>query len=264
MHNKPRILMIDIETAPMKGVFWGLWKQNIALNQILEDWYILTYAGKWVGEEDKVFDGLIEYQDYYKKHPECDKQVLTSLRDLLDEADIVVAHNAVRFDIPKINARLIKHNIAPPSPYKVVDTLQVAKKKFKFTSNKLDYIAKYLGVGQKLAHQGMDMWLGCMNGDLHCWRDMIKYNIQDVDILEAVYLKLLPWMDNHPNVALYNDDETPTCPKCGGTHIHWRGYAYTNVSRFHRFQCKDCGGWGRARQNTIAPDKRKGVLANVI
>ncbi len=260
----PKILILDIETAPMRGTFWGLWKQNIGLNQIENDWYILTYACKWLGEDDKLFDGLIEYPNHYKDNPECDRLVLESLRDLLDEADMIVAHNGARFDIPKINARLIKYGINPPSPYKIIDTLQVAKKKFRFTSNKLDYLAKYLGEGGKLAHQGMEMWLGCMAGDLHCWRDMLKYNIQDVDILEGVYKKLLPWIDNHPNVGLYGEDKAPKCPKCGGKHIQWRGYAYTNVSRFHRFQCQTCKGWGRARVNTIDKERRAGVLANVM
>ena len=64
---KPKILSLDIETAPMVGTFWGLWKQNIGLNQIAEDWYILCYAAKWLDTEDVVYDSLVEYPKAYKK-----------------------------------------------------------------------------------------------------------------------------------------------------------------------------------------------------
>lgn len=258
----PKVLILDIETAPMKGVFWGVWKQNIGMNQVEQDWYILTYAAKWLGSDEVLFDGLIEYQDLYKKEPENDIRVMESLHALLDEADLVVAHNGKRFDIPKINARFLGHGMMPPSPYKQVDTLQVVKKKFALQRNTLEFVATFLGLGGKMQHAGMDMWLGCMAGDLHAWRDMIKYNIQDVELLEDVYLKLLPWIDQHPNMALYHDDNDPRCPKCGGTHINWRGYAYTPLGKFHRFQCKSCGGWGRSRITAMGKEKRKGVMAN--
>lgn len=262
MTSKPKILVLDIETAPMIGAFWGLWKQNIGLKQLYNDWYILTYAAKWLGEEETYWDSLTSYKEEYKANPECDYMVLQSLRDLLDEADIIVAHNGAGFDIPKINARFLKYGILPPSPYKQVDTLRVVKKKFRLTSNKLEYVANYLGLGGKIKHQGFDLWTDCMKGDVKAWSDMIKYNIKDVTLLEEVYYRLLPWMDQHPNLALYYDNAKPRCPKCGGTHINYRGYAYTPMGKFHRFQCQDCGGWGRDRSSALSKEQRKAIQTN--
>lgn len=260
--NKARILHLDIENMFIKAAVWGLWKQNVGINGITADWYVLCYAAKWDGEEDIYYDHLTRYKSAYKENRENDYHVLLTLRDLLDEADIVVAHNGKAFDIKKIQARFLKHGIPPASPFRMVDTLLVARSQFALTSNKLDYLARILGLGKKLDTGGLDLWVDCDNGDLAAWQKMIDYNIQDVVLLEKVYHKLLPWISNHPNLALYTLATDPVCPKCGSSSLQWRGYAYTNVSVFRRFQCNDCGGWGRDRVNTLTKEQRKGVMAN--
>lgn len=254
-----KILVFDIETAPMTGKFWGQWKQNIALNQIDIDWYVLSWAAKWLGKDEVLSDSLFEYEDY-RPFEEEDYNILTTIWELLDEADIVVAHNGRQFDVKKLNARFLKYGMKPPSPFKIVDTLEVVKKNFRLTSNKLDYVAKYLKVGGKLSHEGMELWNKCVRGEEKAWEKMVEYNRRDVVILERVYNKLLPWISNHPNLGLYTSTETPVCPKCGGHHLHFRGYYYTNVSKFHRFQCQSCGGWGRQRVNAVPKKKRKGLV----
>lgn len=256
-----KILHLDIENMYLEGAVWGLWKQNIPIDFITAEWYVLCYAAKWDKSDTFLYDSLFRYRDVFKKDRENDYNVLLTLRDLLDEADIVVGHNAKAFDVRKINARFLKHGIPIPSPYKVVDTYLVAKKNFNLPSYKLSYLARVLGIEDKL-DTDIDLWHGCKRGDKEAWDKMVEYNIQDVNVLEQVYHKLLPWIDNHPNLALYSTDATPVCPKCGSKHLQWRGYYATNANTYRRFQCQGCGGWGRERYTALTKEKRKGVLTN--
>jgi hypothetical protein len=249
--------MFDIETAPLAGNMWGMWKQNIGWNQITRDWYMLTWAAKWLDEDVVMYDSNHLHGDCRDDRPICE-----SLHALLDEADMVVAHNGNKFDVKKVNARFILHGMEPPAPYRKIDTLIEARKNFAFTSNRLDALGDALGLGRKVDTGGFSLWSRCMEGDDAAFEEMVDYNVQDIILLEEVYLKLRPWMHNHPNVGMYNDDETPQCPKCGGTHINYRGTRKTQVSTFHRFQCQDCGGWGSTRYNTLDKDKRKKLVTN--
>lgn len=250
-----RILLLDIETRPIMAYVWGIWKQNVGLNQIVEDWSILTYAARFLGEDYTYYDTAKGKKD--------DKGCLQTLWTLLDEADVVIAHNGERFDVPKVNARFLEYGMLPPSPYKQIDTLKVAKRNFRLTSNRLDYIAKFLGYEGKMETGGMALWIECMNGVAAAWDKMLDYNIKDVDILEWVYMELRPWIHNHPNIGLYDEDETTRCPACGGDHLTYRGFAYTVVGKYQRFVCNDCGKWGRLAENVLPKNKRKKLARNI-
>jgi hypothetical protein len=256
-----KLLNLDIETAPIKGVVWSLWNNNLSIDHIDTDWYILTYAAKWLDGEDVLYDALTRYPEEYKADPENDYHLLCTLRDLLDEADIVIGHNARKFDVKKINARFLKHGILPPSPYETIDTLEVARQNFALTSNKLEYLARTLGLKGK-NHTDIDLWKNCGKGVKSAWKTMIEYNIQDVILLEQVYYKLRPWMNRHPNLALFEADGVPRCPKCGGTHLHYRGYVYTQSNVFRRFKCQECDGWGRERYSALDGNQKKGIMTN--
>lgn len=235
----PRILLLDIETAPSLGYYFDLWKEGNIVGTV-RNWYILSIAWQWYGETTVHCAGLIDYSAY-KKDKEDDLSLAITIHDLLDQADIVIAHNGDRFDIKKINARLLRHGFSPPSPYKTVDTLKIAKKHFALDSNRLDAIGKYLGVGAKLPHTGFKLWEDCMAGDKTAWNLMKRYNKQDVVLLEKVYTILKPWMTNHPNVNVFTGKQEG-CPACGGD-LNKRGFSITNTGRKQRYQCKDCGGW---------------------
>ncbi len=252
-----KILSFDIETAPLKGYFWRIWKENIGVNQIIDEWYILTWAAKWLDSDEVIYDSLHLHGDLYDDTP-----ILHSLHSLLDEADVVVAHNGNKFDVPKINTRFLKAGLAPPSPYKQIDTFQVAKRNFAFTSNRLDSLAKYLEIGGKIDTGGFELWSRCMNGDVKAFEEMSEYNIQDVRLLEEVYLRLRPWIKNHPNTGAYLDEAKPVCPKCGSTHLHNRGFAYTQVGKYQRYQCQSCGGWSRGRFTVRDKEQAKGLITN--
>lgn len=262
----PRILILDIETAPILARVWRLWKENVGLNQIYGDWFILSFSAKWLG------DSKVMYFDQSRaRNIEHDKPLLARLHKLLDEADIVVAHNGKKFDVKKINARLILNGFPPPSPYMVVDTLLMAKDKFAFTSNKLQYLSETLNKTYKKhehsAFPGFELWRAVLNvgspDAKKAWAEMKVYNEYDVLSLEELYLKLRPWSDKHPNVNNYDDEETTRCPVCGGTHLQKRGTYRTNTGEFQRYQCMadSCGAWSRSRYTINTKEKRKSLLA---
>jgi DNA polymerase elongation subunit (family B) len=259
----PRILVLDIETAPTMAYVWGLFKQFINTDMIVTDWYVLCWCAKWLGEDEVMTCALPDY-DTYKDDKENDYAVMEELAGLLDMADIVITHNGDAFDLPRINTRMVYHGIEPYSPVRSIDTLKVAKKEFAFSSNKLDYISQFLGVGGKIKHDGFPLWEGCMSGDKASWRNMVDYCANDVQILEDVYLKMRAWHHGHPNLGVYMDDRYGelACPKCGsdwvvkdGTRVH-----ATNLSKFQRYRCKNCGGYSRGRKNLA---DRKGLSPSV-
>ena len=256
--NNAKILFIDIETAPVFGAVWSLWQQNVGLNQIKNDWFILSYAAKWAGS------GKVMYSDVSANiNEEDDTSLLDEMWCLLNEADIVVGHNLKKFDIKKINARLILNGYKPPSSYKMVDTLQIAKSKFAFTSNKLEYLTDKLCVEyKKLKHSkfaGFDLWKQCLLGNKEAWAEMKKYNKYDVLSLEELYNKLIGWDSKHPNLSHFTDLNQMSCD-CGSTNLHESGIHRTQVSEFTKYQCRDCGAEYRGRSNGFTSEQRKNIL----
>jgi len=252
----PKILIFDIETSPNIAHVWQFWKANIGVNQVLEDGDIISFAAKWLGTDEV---------HYYENRTRNDKRLVKKLIKLLDEADIVVAHNGRRFDMGWIRARAAIHGLTPPSPVKIIDTLIESKKSFFFPSYSLDYLTKVFGCKRKLTKRefpGHELWMQCVfynNPD--AWAEMQAYNIQDVLALEELYLKLKSWI-KHPNVGLYSDDEEAACPSCGGKHLQKRGFAYTDVSKFQRYCCVDCGNWSRGKTNLLTKEKREAMVRN--
>ena len=243
MKSPSRIVFVDLETAPSLGYVWGKWEQNVI--EFKADWYILSFSYKVFGEKKIYTRGLIDYSSF-AKDKENDEALVNDLWKVFDEADIIIGHNVDKFDIRKTNSRFLSHKLPPPRPYKTVDTLKIAKRIFKFDSNKLDELGRYLGLGRKLAHTGFHLWLGCMQGDVKSWNLMKRYNAQDIVLLEKVYLLMRPWSVTHPNV---NQGQV-ACPKCGSTNTQKRGFSYTLLRQKQRYQCLGCRGWweGSARK----------------
>lgn len=204
---------------------------------------MLPWAAKWAGQDQMFFDHNMNYGD----DPLNDSGTVATLHRLLDNADIVVGYNSKNFDIKTFNGRCLELGLEPPSPFKHVDLFQTVKANFNLAHKGLNAVAKHLGVDQKMEHEGFELWVKCMKGDMKAWETMVKYNQQDIVVTEEVYRLLRPWIKNHPNLGVFMQEEEPVCPKCGGKHVHYRGYAHTNVSKFRRFQCLNCGGWGRTR-----------------
>ena len=252
----PKILVLDIETFPALANVWRFWKENIGAKQVVEHSTIASFACKWLDDDD------IHYEDV--EH-QSEASLLKSLLNYLDVADIVIAHNALKFDLPTIQGRALAVGLKPPSPYKVIDTLQVARYEFNFPSNSLEYLAIILECAPKLGHKkfpGFELWSECMKGNPEAWKEMETYNKQDVLTLEEIYQKMKPWMKRHPNVAIYEETTKPLCPKCGSDHMQSRGYAYTNIYKYRRFQCQSCGGWHRTRFNELKKENSHALFSN--
>lgn len=247
-----RILILDIETFPMLSHVWELWEAN-ALDVVTHS-IIACFSAKWRNGK-QITKALPDYKGY-KPGAEDDRAIVKELRELLDEADIAVAQNGRRFDFKRINARIIKHGMTPPSPYSTVDTLVDARRIFGFPSNKLDSLGEYLGVGNKLHTGGFKLWQECMKGNAAAWKRMKRYNAQDVTLLERVYEKFLPWMTTHPNLAIYSG--VTCCPKCGSTKFQSRGVARQATRTYQRFQCQSCCGWFKGVESL--KDQRASVV----
>lgn len=237
-----KILLIDIETAPNVAHVWGLWQQNVGINQIMASGYTMCYAAKWYGEEDIFFDSV------YHNNP---KRMIKKAHALLEKADAVIHYNGTKFDIPTLNKEFLLFGLKPPASYKQIDLLKTARSQFRFPSNKLDYVAQALNLGRKTPGLTHDLWVQCMAKEPVAWDKMMTYNINDVLLLEKVYDKMKPWIKGHANHSLYEENGL-VCPACGGTHYQRRGFAYTQAAKYARFQCKDCGHWFR-NGSSLAP-----------
>lgn len=229
----PKILFLDIENTPCLGYIWGIWQQNVSLNQLLDVSETLCFAAKWQNSKDVSFSSL---QTHTKE------DMLKHIHSLLDEADIVVTYNGKRHDIPHLNRGFVEVGLTPPSPYKQVDLLETTKRQFKFPSNKLEYVVEAFSVGKKMKNSGFELWLGCMRNDEDSWKEMKKYNIQDIKILESLYAKVLPWIKNHPNLSMHHSSAL-VCPHCASEKVQKRGVSITKTSRYQRYQCNGCGTW---------------------
>jgi DNA polymerase elongation subunit (family B) len=179
-----KILLWDLENSANIIDAWGTYEQNAI--QVRRHYEILCISYKWLGKKT--------LKTMYRHGRGTDKGLIKGFSAVLAKADVIVAHNGDKTDIRKFNARLAYHGLPPTIVMRSVDTLKVARKHFQFNGNSLGDLAKFLGVGRKLKTSGYETWLGCEEGNKVSWTEMIKYNKQDVVILEGVFKKLRPWL----------------------------------------------------------------------
>jgi hypothetical protein len=239
--------MLDIETAPHLSATWGLYDQNVSLDQLIRPGYTLCWAAKWYGDKDIMFESILSGE----------KRMIRKMHKLLNEADAVCHYNGTKFDVPTLNKEFLLQNLHPPAPFKEIDLLKTARGRFKLASNKLDFVAQILGLGCKTKHKGMELWFGCMHKKPEDWAVMETYNKQDVVLLEKVYDRLKPWIKGHPNRSVMEDAEC--CPKCASTEYQARGTSITQAGIYPRFQCNSCGSWfrGARREKSFAKTFRE-------
>jgi len=246
--SEPKILFLDIETAPDVTWSWGVYQENAIA--VKEHWYVLSFAARWRGSEKMIVKGLCDYKGYEGGNKQ-EPLLLQDVWKLLDEADIVVAHNGLDFDIKKLNARFIAHDFDPPSPFKSVDTKRDLKRVAKFSSNRLNWLSKQLGLGAKLLEQhDWELWQGCMEGNKKKWDIMKRYNAHDVELLEELYEVLAPWIAQ-PQV---HGSMQCTNPACGSKGRQKRGLQRTTTMVYQRYQCQQCGAWSRSSKGERASD----------
>jgi hypothetical protein len=247
-----RILLIDIESAPTTAYVWGRWDQTVNQKQVVKEGYLLTYSAKWLGEDTIISNRITEAGN--------DDNIVIELADLMSKADVIVAHNALKFDVPLIKTRMLALGLTPPLPSKIVDTLRIAKAEFRFPSNSLDNIAAYLNLPRKISHSGFELWTRCMAMEDEAFAEMLEYNVQDVVVLEELYLRIRHWSKTHPNVALHQASTDPSCVCCGSKDLKPVSKKfYTGTSEFDMLVCNSCGKPNRKRKS----NGNKHVLTNV-
>jgi DNA polymerase elongation subunit (family B) len=235
--KEPRILVIDIETSPNVVYAWGLWDQNIGTSQIIETSRVLCFAAKWM-DEKKV---------HFHDEREGRYEMLSAAWDLMDEADIIVGYNHVKFDLPHLRREFLSLGMLPPSPAQDIDLLKVNRATFNFPSNKLGFVTEQLRLDTKLETGGQELWNAVLQGDEKAWRKFRKYNMQDVLITEQLFQVLSPWIKG-PHKGMWSGN-MKCCYSCASNDLSFVGFAYGKVMAYPKFQCGGCGAWNKLMRN---------------
>jgi hypothetical protein len=265
--NKPKILLYDLETSMILGYFWSLWKQNININAIVDDWYVICWSAKWLGTDTMLNCSVHNKFDdnHVARFKFNERYVIEKLWTLIDEADIIIAYNGKSFDRKKMNAKFLEYGLPEPSPYKIIDPMLICKGNFAITSNKMDFVSKYVSaVEEGKIGTNLQLWIDCMNDDEDALDEMQAYCDEDINVLERVYMAVRHWDSNAPNLALFYDDDKPRCNGCGSddlTAIPDKTHN-TTLSRFPLVKCNGCGKILRTRTNTLSKEKRQSLLMN--
>lgn len=228
-----KILTVDIETKPLEAYAWGLWDQNIGINQIKVPPTLLCFAAKFHGERKTHF---------YSEWEHGRKGMAKALHRLFDEADAVVGWNSDKFDIRWIQTQFLEHGMAKPSPFAKVDLLKSVRRQVMLPSYKLDYVSQWLGIGKKVDTGGFELWRKVMQGCEKSRRQMQRYNIMDVKLTEQVLDRLSEkgWVMGLPNASVQGGMCCPN-PMCGSENLICRGFNQSKTRRYQRYQCKACG-----------------------
>lgn len=250
-----KVLLLDIETAPILAAIWKLWKQSVATHQVMEDWFILSYAAKWL-YSDKVISNVLSPEEAKSQD---DSKLVKELRELLDEADVIITYNGINFDVPKINTRMLYYNLDIPSMYSHIDLLKTMRQQFKFSSNKLDYVNKSLSLDSKDSVD-MQVWLDCYAGKEEALDELCRYNEKDVLILEDLYVRVRQWIKGHPNLTLFSEEIDKKCGVCGSRDLKPEGYSITAVGKYPVYRCNSCKSLLRGRKTVLSKEENKKLL----
>lgn len=258
--NFPKILIFDVETTPSVVYTFGRFKQNIAYNHVERESLLLTWSAKWLYSTEIISDKLTSEEVLR----EDDSRIVMSLWDLINEADIVVAHYGDGFDIPFLSVRAVINQLPPFISVRSIDTKKVTQFNFKFPSNKLDALGTYFGVGNKI-DTDMELWIQCTKGNQEAIDEISRYNDQDVILLEEVYLKLRPWIKSHPNIGMYLEKEESVCSCCGSDNIKLQAnrFYYTQTTKYPIYRCNDCGGLTRGRKTVLSKEVGKALGTSI-
>lgn len=233
-----KILILDIETKPAQAYIWRAYgEQNIGVEQIIDPGSIICVGAKWMGSKETFL-----FSDWEHGHV----PMLAAIHSMMEEADAVITYNGDKFDLPKLQGEFLFYGFKPTGPLTSIDVVKVVRK-FGYFVNRLAFIGPFLGVGAKIKHEGFDLWIKVMAGDERAQRRMAKYCKQDVKLLEKLYLKVRPFIKNHPHMGLKKHE----CGACGSNHVQSRGYRRTKSFKIQKLQCQDCGSWQDGKREGV-------------
>lgn len=236
-----KILLFDIETCHNIVAAFQLKVDYIQPQNILQERHLISICYKWLGEKTVHSISLLDDMERFNNNPHDDYYICSEFHKVLSEADVIVGHNSDKFDIKVVEGRMLINKLPPLPPVLKIDTLKIAKSRFSFNSNKLDYLGHVLGCGRKI-HTDNSLWLKVLAGNVKAIHSMVKYNKQDVRLLEQVFFKLRPYISKLPS-----SQHGLLCqkPGCGSAKIQMRGVSRNATRTYQRYQCQTCGGWGR-------------------
>lgn len=232
-----KILVVDIEWSPATAYVWKMWDENISPAQLIDAGGLLCFAAHWVGTKEYIFMSDWKHGKY---------AMACKLREILDEANAVVTYNGNRYDLPKIRGHLMLQGLKPFAPPTSIDLFKTVKS-LGFVMNRLAYIAPLLGVGEKMKHEGFQLWRSVLEGDEKAQMRMERYCTQDVRVTARLYNHILPFIDNHPHL----EDNKGACGACGSDHIQSRGFRRTKFFKVQRLQCQECGSWSTGTRKKV-------------
>jgi uncharacterized protein YprB with RNaseH-like and TPR domain len=232
----PKILLLDVETAPATAYIWRLFDENIGLDQLINPSRIICWGAKWLGRKEFM------YADERAHGP---GHMFGKIHTILSSADAVVTYNGDRFDLPRLNGSFVEFGLPPTPPVTSIDLLKTVRK-LGVQSNKLAFIAPHLKIGNKVKTEGFKLWADCLAGNDRAWGKMRIYNEQDVRLLGRLYNVLKPYIKNHPRMYAKQDGR-PSCRVCSSARIQYRGKYFTKELQYNRFQCQQCGTWDKIR-----------------
>lgn len=244
MADRLKMLFFDIETAPVLAYIWGQRNDFITIDKITSEWFMLSWSAKWAGQKKVHHDRLTGPEAVEQD----DIRIVSTLADMIREADIVVGHNLDSFDVPKLQARLLLHQLEPLQPVRSIDTKKLSAKTFRLVSNKLDWLAQHL-LGDSKTHTDFDLWKACYRGDEKALRQMDLYCRKDTVLLERVYDAMKPYVSGLPTLVTASHEGDRACPYCGEDALHKRGWYRTNASTFQKWTCGACGRCSRSRKS---------------
>ncbi len=254
----PKILLFDIENSYLKLASWGIHKQHINKGQILQDWHLLSWSAMWL-YDDVVFSDVLTSKEAVNQN---DKRITQSLWELFDDADILIGYNSNQHDIPKSQTRFLIHQLPEPRYFQSIDVYTTIANRFSMTSNSMDYVNYTLGLDRKREHEGLNLWTRCMAGEKLALDEMELYNRQDIVSLHSMYMRIRPWIRNHPNIGLYHNEEGCVCKYCGSQDLSWsENSSPINSGIYKSFRCNNCTGIGRSRVNLMTKEMRKRLVA---
>ena len=234
---KPRLLLLDVETAPAVVYTWSLHDVSIGIEQVIKPSRVICWAAKWHGEKG------ITYRDERGGK----RKMFVEMRELLTLADAVITFNGDHFDLQKLNGEFVFHRIPPAPPVTSIDLFKTVKG-LGYISGKLAFIGPHLKIGEKIKHEGFSLWAACLKGDKKAWERMRLYNCQDTELLEGLYNRLKPFIKNHPYLGKGGIE----CPACQSKRGESRGTRRTRNYIIQRLQCRDCGSWYSGKQQAYS------------
>lgn len=243
-----RTLIFDLETAPMLAYIWRPDDSYIPHERSEHDSFLLCWGAKW-RDKPQVQSAVLTPKEARNQD---DTRIVTQLADLIRQADVIVAHNINRFDLPMLNNRLLLLGLEPIGPVTTLDTLTLARKSFRLLYNRLDYLGEVLGLGRKIKTD-FDLWRKCYQGDSKALEEMRRYNKRDVVLLGQVLEKMLPYLNGVPRLMDGDGtDHNGGCPWCGAEVVK-AGFYRTGASTFQKVQCVKChkfSRWNTARKTS--------------